>query len=140
MIKKIDANQLKAGMYIHNLSCDWMSHPFLVSQCEVKSEAEIHKIIDAGIYPTGTLVMLELGKLGLVTEQHETNLLQPTVKVFFSTCSNSYITPVEIDLSHLMGKGGADKIVSHEYLANWILCVSLRQLNIAAQHSIYLCR
>lgn len=50
MIKKIDAKQLKVGMYIHNLSCDWMSHPFLVSQFKVKSEAEIHKVIDAGIH------------------------------------------------------------------------------------------
>ena len=30
-----------------------------------------------GIYPTGTLVLLESGKLGVVTEQHESNLLQP---------------------------------------------------------------
>jgi putative nucleotidyltransferase with HDIG domain len=72
-----------------------------------------------GIYPTGTLVMLESGKLGVVTEQHESNLLQPKVKVFFSTRSNAYITPVEIDLARSMGKGGADKIVSHEDPAKW---------------------
>lgn len=72
-----------------------------------------------GIYPTGTLVLLESGKLGVVTEQHESNLLQPKVKVFFSTRSNTYITPVEIDLSRTMGKGGSDKIVSHEDPAKW---------------------
>jgi len=50
MIKKIDAKQLKIGMYIHDLSCDWMSHPFLISQFKLKSEAEIEKIINAGIH------------------------------------------------------------------------------------------
>lgn len=72
-----------------------------------------------GIYPTGTLVLLESGKLGVVTEQHESNLLQPKVKVFFSVKSNTYITPHEIDLSRPMGKGGADKIVSHESPEKW---------------------
>lgn len=72
-----------------------------------------------GIYPTGTLVLLESGKLGVVTEQHESNLLQPKVKVFFSVKSNTYITPQEIDLSRPMGKGGADKIVSHESAEKW---------------------
>ncbi len=72
-----------------------------------------------GIYPTGTLVLLESGRLGVVTEQHESNLLQPKVKVFFSTKANTYIPPAEIDLSRPMGKGGADKIVSHEDPAKW---------------------
>ena len=58
MIKKIDAKQLKVGMYIHNLSCDWMSHPFLVSQFKIKTEAEIQKIIDAGIHD----VYIDTGK------------------------------------------------------------------------------
>ena len=50
MIKKIDAKQLKVGMYVHDLSCDWMSHPFLVSQFKIKADSEIQKIINAGIH------------------------------------------------------------------------------------------
>ncbi|MEW9899070.1 HD-GYP domain-containing protein [Chitinivorax sp. PXF-14] len=72
-----------------------------------------------GIYPVGTLVRLESGKLGVVTEQNESNLLSPKVKAFFSTKSNVYIKPVEIDLAKPMGKGGADKIVSHESPTKW---------------------
>ena len=72
-----------------------------------------------GIYPVGTLVMLESGRLAVVLEQSEQHLLQPRVKAFFSSKSNTYITPLEIDLSKSMGKGGADAIVSHESPEKW---------------------
>lgn len=72
-----------------------------------------------GIYPVGTLVRLESGRLGVVTEPHETNLVAPKVNVFFSTKSNTYIKPVEVDLSKPLGMGGGDKIVSHESPKKW---------------------
>lgn len=72
-----------------------------------------------GIYPVGTLVLLESGRLAVVLEPHESNLLAPTVNVFFSTKSNAYITPTLIDLSKSLGMGGGDKIVSHESPAKW---------------------
>jgi putative nucleotidyltransferase with HDIG domain len=72
-----------------------------------------------GIYPVGTLVLLESGRLGVVTEPHETNLLAPKVNVFFSTKSNTYIKPQEIDLAKPLGMGGGDKIVSHESPEKW---------------------
>jgi putative nucleotidyltransferase with HDIG domain len=72
-----------------------------------------------GIYPVGTLVLLESGRLGVVTEPHETNLLAPTVNVFFSTKSNTYIKPQIVDLSKPLGMGGGDKIVSHESPSKW---------------------
>lgn len=73
----------------------------------------------AGIYPVGTLVLLESGRLGVVTEPHESNLLAPKVNVFFSVKSNIYIKPQTIDLSKPFGMGGADKIVSHEKPEKW---------------------
>jgi HD-GYP domain-containing protein (c-di-GMP phosphodiesterase class II) len=72
-----------------------------------------------GIYPVGTLVLLESGRLGVVTEPHETNLLAPKVNVFFSTKSNTYIKPQELDLSRPLGMGGGDKIISHESPEKW---------------------
>jgi len=72
-----------------------------------------------GIFPVGTLVLLESGRLGVVTEPHETNLLAPKVNVFFSTRSNTYIKPQEIDLAKPLGMGGGDKIVSHESPEKW---------------------
>jgi HD-GYP domain-containing protein (c-di-GMP phosphodiesterase class II) len=50
MLKKVDASQLQVGMYIHDLSCDWMTHPFVRNRFKLGSEAEIRKIIDAGIH------------------------------------------------------------------------------------------
>lgn len=67
-----------------------------------------------GIYPVGTLVMLESGRLGVVTDQTEGNLLTPRVCVFFSTRANCYVKPEELDLSR-----GNDRILSHEAPEKW---------------------
>ncbi|WP_332853397.1 HD-GYP domain-containing protein [Duganella sp. S19_KUP01_CR8] len=72
-----------------------------------------------GIYPVGTMVMLESGRLGVVIEPHETNLLAPKVNVFFNTKKNLYIKPETIDLSRGLGFGGGDKIVGHESPTKW---------------------
>ncbi|MCP5267977.1 MAG: HD-GYP domain-containing protein [Zoogloeaceae bacterium] len=69
-----------------------------------------------GIYPVGSLVRLETGRLGVVTEQSEKSLLAPRVKVFFSIKSNVRIRPEEIDLSHPATR---DKIVGREDPAKW---------------------
>ncbi|MFC1684604.1 HD-GYP domain-containing protein [Pseudomonadota bacterium] len=49
MIKKIAISELKLGMYVHDLSCGWLDHPFAVSQFKVTSEEEIRKIQSIGI-------------------------------------------------------------------------------------------
>jgi putative nucleotidyltransferase with HDIG domain len=69
-----------------------------------------------GIYPIGSLVRLESGRLGVVIEQSEKSLLTPKVKVFFSTKANARIRPEEIDLSHA---GTKDKIAGREDPAKW---------------------
>ncbi|MGJ9418424.1 HD-GYP domain-containing protein [Massilia sp. CMS3.1] len=72
-----------------------------------------------GIYPVGTMVMLESGRLGVVVEPHESNLLAPKVNVFFNTKSQMYIRPELLDLSRALGFGGGDKIVRHESPDKW---------------------
>lgn len=72
-----------------------------------------------GIYPVGTMVMLESGRLAVVVEAHPTNLLAPKVNVFFDTRRSVYIKPACVDLSRPLGAGGADKIVRHESPAKW---------------------
>ncbi|MDC7713053.1 HD-GYP domain-containing protein [Vogesella sp. LYT5W] len=72
-----------------------------------------------GIYPVGTLVLLESGKLGVVIEQHPSNLLTPRIRVMYSSKSNTYLQPEIVDLSRPLGFGGGDKIVRHELPEKW---------------------
>lgn len=72
-----------------------------------------------GIYPVGTMVMLESQRLGVVVEPHETNLLAPKVNVFFDTRNDVYIKPQMVDLSRGLGFGGGDKIVRPESPQKW---------------------
>lgn len=69
-----------------------------------------------GIYPTGSLVRLESGRLGVVVEQHPVSLLQPKVKVFFSIKTRSPIIQETLDLAQLTGK---DKIIGRESPEDW---------------------
>lgn len=48
-IKKIDTEQLKPGMYVHDLDCTWLHHPFLFSRFRVTDEAMVQRIEAAGI-------------------------------------------------------------------------------------------
>jgi putative nucleotidyltransferase with HDIG domain len=72
-----------------------------------------------GIYPVGQLVRLESGRLAVVTDQNDGNLLMPKVCAFFSIKSNCHIPPVTIDLSRSLGHGGGDKIICHENPHKW---------------------
>lgn len=64
-----------------------------------------------GIYPVGTFVKLESGRMGVVVEQSEKSLLAPKVKVFFSTKVGGYIPPQIVDLA---SPGVKDKILGRE--------------------------
>jgi putative nucleotidyltransferase with HDIG domain len=69
-----------------------------------------------GIYPTGSLVRLASGRLGVVVEQSPSSLLKPLVKAFFSTKSDMRIPPEVVDLS---AQGCKEKIVSRENPETW---------------------
>jgi putative nucleotidyltransferase with HDIG domain len=69
-----------------------------------------------GIYPTGSLVRLESGRLAVVVEQGETSLLSPHVKVFFSAKTKMPIAQETLDLAKLVGK---EKIIGRESPDDW---------------------
>ncbi len=69
-----------------------------------------------GIYPTGSLVRLESGRLAVVIEQGESSLLSPRVKVFFSAKTKMPIPQETLDLAKLVGK---EKIIGRESPDDW---------------------
>lgn len=69
-----------------------------------------------GIYPTGSLVKLQSGRLAVVLEQHPTSALTPRIKVFFSTAFKLYIVPQIIDLAR---PGNIERIVGRELPEAW---------------------
>ena len=69
-----------------------------------------------GIYPVGTLVKLQSGRLGVVLEQNVTALTAPRVRVFYSTKSQMPIPTQVLDLS---AANAGDRIVGREDPATW---------------------
>jgi len=67
-----------------------------------------------GIYPTGTLVKLQSGRLAVVVEQNFASLVTPRVKVFYSTKSSMPIPVQLIDLATTN-----DRIMGREPPENW---------------------
>lgn len=69
-----------------------------------------------GIYPIGTLVRLESGRLGVVVEQSEESLLKPRVKVFMSARTGKTFAAQIIDLGC---SADPDAIVKIELPGDW---------------------
>ncbi len=49
MVKKVKVEQLKPGMFIEELNCSWLNHPFFGNSKRIDSDRDIEKIINYGI-------------------------------------------------------------------------------------------
>lgn len=86
---------------------EWSEHHF--------DRALVQAFIRAlGIYPTGSLVRLDSGRLGVVVEQNERQILEPVVRVFYHAGKQYYIPPETVDLSRTQ-----DRIAGFENYEKW---------------------
>lgn len=69
-----------------------------------------------GIYPSGSLVRMESGRLGVVVEQNADNMMKPRVNIIFHAIHQRYLKPEILDLSW---SGCQDRITGHEDYAAW---------------------
>jgi HD-GYP domain-containing protein (c-di-GMP phosphodiesterase class II) len=77
----------------------------------------VHAFVSSlGIYPTGSLVRLQSGRLAVVVEQNPAALAAPQVKVFFSTKAQMPLPPELLDLNH---PGCSERIIGRESNAVW---------------------
>jgi HD-GYP domain-containing protein (c-di-GMP phosphodiesterase class II) len=69
-----------------------------------------------GIYPIGSLVRLDSGKLAVVVDQSPTSLLTPIVKTMFVIATKKACEPQRIDLS---ATGCKERIIARESPEQW---------------------
>ncbi|HKJ76349.1 MAG TPA: HD-GYP domain-containing protein [Gammaproteobacteria bacterium] len=83
-------------------------------------EPLVHQFIRCvGIYPVGTLVRMESGRLAVVVEPGTRGLLYPVVRVFFDGAHRRPIHPRDLNLSGEPVDYEDDRIAAYESPADW---------------------
>lgn len=91
------------------------------STCRQFDAAVVGQIVRCfGIYPPGTLVRLQSGKLAVVQRHSDGDLTRPEVLVFFDTSRNQLLKPHKLNLAIRYGAHQDDRIVSNEPMARWL--------------------
>ena len=75
-----------------------------------------------GIYPVGTLVMLDSGLIAIVVETNPGNLLRPVVRTVLDSRRDQILTPRDLNLAKPTVK---ERIVSSESAARWKINMGL---------------
>ena len=75
MIKKITKNELKLGMYIHDLNCGWMNHSFFKKSFMLRKEADLKTILAA---PNDDIYIDTLKGMDALSQPEGEDLGQPS--------------------------------------------------------------
>jgi len=89
------------------------------SKSHFSEELVHHFIRTIGIFPVGSLVSLKSGRIGVVVDPDNKDLLHPTVRVIFDINSGRHVAPQDIDFSQTGTGKAADQIVGHESPQRW---------------------
>lgn len=68
-----------------------------------------------GVFPVGTLVLLESGHLAVVDEIPEENSLTPIVRVIYHTGRQQYVSPMRVDLARKVGNHYGQIVRAEQY-------------------------
>lgn len=69
MIKKIPINELKLGMFVHDLHSSWLNHPFWKSSFLLEDQEELDKLLSCGIKTVS--IDLSQSKLPATVNRHD---------------------------------------------------------------------
>ena len=89
------------------------------SKTHFNEELVHHFIRTIGIFPVGSLVSLKSGRIGVVVDPDNQDLLHPTVRVVYDMNSGQALPPVDIDLSRSSDGKAIDQIIGHESPQRW---------------------
>jgi putative nucleotidyltransferase with HDIG domain len=80
-------------------------------------ETLVQRFIKAvGIYPVGSLIRLESGRLAVILRQCETNMLMPLVRIVFDAKRGQRLNPMDLNLA---APNCQDRILGYEMPAKW---------------------
>lgn len=97
MIKKIPVRQLTLGMYIHDLNCGWLDHPFARNHFTIEDEATLIKLRESGI--AEVFVDTEKGEVVMAPEQ-----TSAPVRAAEPACEPSAFSPEVVSGLSAVGK------------------------------------
>ena len=90
MIKTIPVTQLRVGMYVHDLNCGWLDHPFARNRFSVDAAAVLRKILETGV--TEVTIDTDLGVVVSAGDDSKTEALKSDEPA----CEPSSYTPLTI--------------------------------------------
>lgn len=99
-IKKVAISQLRKGMYVHDLNCGWMDHPFLTNQFAVKDDATLKILRGMGLRE----VYIDTKKGLDVTDAQTQHEVKQEISETMEAIANEPKKPMPVSLREEIGR------------------------------------